>query len=55
MTDSYQDDILVTTDEADAIKKKLLSSMGKNELAGEVRALTAAVRDLWNLLRARMR
>lgn len=54
ITDSYQDDILVTTSEAETINKKLLSSWGKNELTDEVRALTAAIRDLWNLLRARL-
>ena len=54
ITDSYQDDILVTTSEAETINKKLLSFGGKNELTDEVKALTAAIRDLWNILRARL-
>lgn len=36
------------------IRKELLKD-GGDGLAGEVGALTAAVRDLWQLLRARMR
>lgn len=40
--------------DAERIRKELLKD-GGDGLAGEVRALTAAVRDLWQLLRARMR
>ncbi len=54
MTDTYEDDITVSKEEGEAINKELLK-MGGSALASEVSALTAAVRDLWNLLRARMR
>ncbi len=50
---------LVSVEEGEAIKKILLSQnepTPKNDrLAEEISHLTAAVRDLWNLLRARMR
>ena len=53
ISDDYLQDILISNEEAEAIKKMLLSQ--KEPLADEVSRLTAAVRDLWNLLRARMR
>jgi len=38
------------------IKKKLLSNAsGTNGLESALSALTLAIRDLWNLLRARLR
>lgn len=46
-------DVFVTTDEAEQIKKALLSDK-KDSLSTEVSHLTTAIRDLWNLLRARM-
>lgn len=50
---------LVSVEEGEAIKKMLLSqnepTPQNDRLAEEVSHLTAAVRDLWNLLRARMR
>lgn len=53
VSDDHLEDILVPEEEADRIKKKLLSGSSAS-LSAEVQALTAAVRDLWQLLRARM-
>ena len=54
-----EDAYLVSVEEGEAIKKMLLSqnepTPQNNRLAEEVSHLTAAIRDLWNLLRARMR
>lgn len=54
VSDDYHDNILVSVEEGEQIKNTLLKSSG-DTLAKEVQLLTAAVRDLWNLLRARMR
>lgn len=53
VSDAHEDDILVSAEEAETIKKTLLKDNG-DALATEVAHLTVAVRDLWNLLRARM-
>ena len=53
VSDDYLQDIIIKTEEADEITKALTKDSGGN-LAKEVSCLTAAVRDLWNLLRARM-
>ena len=54
VSDNHQDDIIVSGEEAVEIKKALLSDSSSDGLQKEVRALTAAIRDLWQLLRARM-
>ena len=54
VSDNHHDDIIVTKTEADAIDKALLND-GGSQLASEVAHLTAAVRDLWQLLRTRLR
>jgi hypothetical protein len=54
VSDDHHDDIIVTKAEADAIDKDLLND-GGSQLAREVEHLTSAVRDLWQLLRARLR
>ena len=54
ISDDFHENITVEKDEALAIKKTLLG--GKNSgLENEIHTLTLAIRDLWNLLRARMR
>ena len=53
VSDDYLQDIIVRTEEADEITKALVKDSSGN-LAKEVSSLTTAVRDLWNLLRARM-
>lgn len=47
----------VSVQEGEEIKKLLLKGSGSAnaDIARELEALTSAVRDLWNLLRARMR
>ena len=55
ISEVQDDDLLVSLEEAEQIKKELLSNQKKDSLSTEVSHLTAAVRDLWNLLRARMR
>ncbi len=53
MSDDYHDDIIIPQKEADEITKKLL--VGNDEsLAKEIHTLSVAVRELWNLLRARL-
>lgn len=52
--DPSRDVFYVKTEEADEITKALMRNSGA-DLAKEVSSLTHAVRDLWNLLRARMR
>lgn len=54
MTENPQDDILISAEEAEEIKKKLLKGQDR-ALENEISHLTAAIRDLWQLLRARMR
>ena len=53
MSDDYHDDIIIPQNEADQITKKLLAG-NDNDLAKEVHTLSVAVRELWNLLRARL-
>ena len=53
VSNDHHEDIIVTKAEADAIDKLLLND-GGSQLAKEVEHLTAAVRDLWQLLRARL-
>lgn len=56
ISDDYLQDIIIAQDEAEMIKKKLLSNAsGTNGLESSLSELTLAIRDLWNLLRARMR
>ena len=45
---------VITKEEADEIKSVLLKT-NKNSLSTEISSLTSAIRDLWNLLRARLR
>lgn len=52
ISDDYHEDILISVNEGEEIKKKLLSN--SNGLQDEVSRLTVAVRDLTNLLRARL-
>lgn len=52
--DEYVEDIIVSAEEGDAIKKMLLEPAQKDALSQEVHYLTTAVRDLWQLLRARL-
>lgn len=52
VSDDYHNDIIISTQEGETIKKKLLQH--GNELAKEVNMLTTAVRDLWTLLRNRL-
>lgn len=53
VSDDYLQDIIVQTEEADEITKALVKDSSGN-LAKDVSSLTMAIRDLWNLLRARM-
>ena len=56
ISDDYLQDIIIAQDEAEMIKKKLLSNAsGTNGLESSLSALTLAIRDLWSLLRARLR
>lgn len=56
ISDDYFQDIIIAQDEAEIIKKKLLSNAsGTNGLESSLSELTLAIRDLWNLLRARLR
>ena len=52
--DSY-DDIVIREEEALQIRAVLLKHGSGNPLVNAIEALTSAIRDLWNLLRARMR
>ena len=54
VSDDYLQDIIVLEAEAEEIKKELLSPK-KDNVATEISHLTIAIRDLWNLLRARLR
>lgn len=54
INDNYQDDILVSKEEGDNIKKMLLHEE-PDELAKEIGFLTNNIRLLYDLLRARMR
>lgn len=56
ISDDFLQDIIIAQDEAEMIKKKLLSNAsGTNGLESSLSALTLAIRDLWTLLRARLR
>ena len=55
VSDDHLEDLLVLPEEGDLICKKLLAAGSENKLSKESEALTAAVRSLWELLRARMR
>lgn len=55
ISDDHIEDILVSQEEGESIKKILLSNGSKqDDLAKEIASLTNAIRDLWALLRARM-
>lgn len=54
VTDAHEDDITVSDAEAQEIRQALLRDSG-DTLAKEVERLTTAVRNLHELLRARMR
>ena len=57
VSDDYTSDIIVKNEEADEIKAILLKQDKSKDdsVAQELSHLTMAIRDLWNLLRARMR
>ena len=54
ISEDHLEDIIVTQEEADRIQKTILKG-NPDSLSNNIQALTAAVRDLWQLLRARMR
>ena len=54
ISEDHHDDIIVSLTEANEIEKELLKCSSLNSLAKEVNTLTIAIRDLWNLLRARL-
>lgn len=49
-----KEECIVSEEEANEIKKMLLSSNAAESLTKEIKTLTGAVRDLWTLLRARL-
>lgn len=53
VSDDFHDNVTVNEIEAEEIKKILVKDTG-NSLPKEISFLTAAVRDLWTLLRARL-
>lgn len=53
MSDNYLDDIIIPQNEADKITKKLLAG-NDNGLAKEIHTLSVVVRELRDLLRARL-
>lgn len=53
MSDDYHDDIIIPQNEADEITKKLLAG-NDDGLAKEIHTLSVAVRELRDLLRARL-
>ena len=53
-TDDYHDNLMISQKEADEVKKTIMRNSPEENLSESVRQLTTAVRDLWNLLRARM-
>ena len=57
VSDDYTSDIIVKNEEADEIKAILLKQDKSKDdsVAQELSHLTMDIRDLWNLLRARMR
>lgn len=55
MSEDHADDILILPEEGKRIRTRLLALNTPRGLPKEVEALTAAVRSLWELLRARMR
>jgi len=52
-SDDYHDDILVSAEEGQKIKKMLLN-MPENDLTKEIRTLNMTLRNLYDLLRARL-
>lgn len=48
------DDLVIREAEALEIRDALLKPERRDETADSIRALTSAIRDLWNLLRARL-
>ena len=54
VSDDRYEDLIVKPEEAEEIKMLLLKNNLPDETAQELHALTAAVRDLWTLLKARM-
>ena len=54
ISDDHTDDIIVSEKEAEAIKKALMKGDDAG-LSRNIEYLTTAIRDLWQLLRARMR
>ena len=54
VSDDRHEDLTVKPEEAEEIKMLLLKNNLPDETAQELHALTAAVRDLWTLLKARM-
>lgn len=55
VSDDWHEDLIVKPEEAEEIKKLLPKGASQDEIAQELHALTMAIRDLWTLLRARMR
>ncbi len=49
-----KEECIVSEQEANEIKKMLLSSNAVESLTKEIKTLTGTVRDLWTLLRARL-
>lgn len=54
VNDDYQNDIIIPKEEGEEIKKLLLRN-SSDELAKEVERLTASIRDMYTLLRARLK
>lgn len=54
VSDDHHEDLVVSSEEADEIAQTLRKNSA-DAFAGEIRSLTLAIRDLWTLLRARLR
>ena len=54
ISDDYHDDIIVSAEEAESIKAKLLFPSRQDGLAKQIEGLTVAIRELRDLLRARL-
>ena len=54
VSDDHLEDILIPQEEADSIKQDLLSEKKENPVADELSRLTTAIRELKELLRARL-
>lgn len=54
ISDDHHEDILVPADEGEKLKKKLTAPGGQDELTQAIGALNTTLRNLYDLLRARL-